>query len=215
MHAVAKGAARCFNNSGQFCIAPTRMLVHRSQIQEETIAASVATRTVAGRAGDPVRVIVSASNATRFVRVQGYIVAGIEAGGRAVAGGPGRPAGVNRGFVVQPTGFSDVDQSMSIAREEIFGPVHVLMAYENEDDALRIANDTLYGLAAFVQGRDLEAVCRMARRIRAGIVQVNYPPVDRSAPFGGYEQSGNGREWGVHGLREYLETKAIVGFGTP
>ncbi|MCP1337147.1 aldehyde dehydrogenase family protein [Futiania mangrovi] len=212
--AVSKGVARCFNNSGQSCIAPTRMLVPRPLLEKaEAIAARVAGETLAGPADSPGSVIGPVANAAQFAKVQAYIEAGVASGARLVAGGPGRPDGIVRGFVVQPTVFSDVDPSMAIAREEIFGPVLCLIPYEDENDAVRIANDIPYGLAAFVQGRDMTAVRRVARQMRAGIVQMNYPPVDRSAPFGGYKQSGNGREWGVHGLREYLEVKAMVGFG--
>ena len=133
--------------------------------------------------------------------------------GPAHAGGPGRPEGFDRGFFVRPTVFSGVQNQMAIAREEIFGPVLCIIGYEDEDDAVRIANDTCYGLAAYVQSGDLARARKLARRLRAGNVQINYPPVDRGAPFGGYKQSGNGREWGEFGLNEFLEIKGIPGYG--
>ena len=144
--------------------------------------------------------------------MQRLIQAGIDEGATLAAGGPGRPAGLERGFFVKPTVFSHVRPEMTISREEIFGPVISLLGYEDEDDAVRIANDTPYGLAAYVQSGDKERARRVARRLRAGNVQINYPPVDRGAPFGGYKQSGNGREWGEFGLNEYLEIKGVVGY---
>ena len=144
--------------------------------------------------------------------MQRLIGEGIASGARLVVGGLGRPAGLDRGWFVQPTVFSDVDPSTSIAREEIFGPVLCLIGYQNEEDAIRIANDTHYGLAAYVQSADPQRARAVARRLRAGNVQINYPTVDRGAPFGGYKQSGNGREWGEFGLLEYLEIKGIQGW---
>jgi aldehyde dehydrogenase (NAD+) len=212
--AVMKGAARCFNNSGQSCIAPSRMLIPRSMLTEaERIAARTAHDTPAGSAYDPKSRIGPLANAAQYEKVRGYIDIGLKEGARLVAGGRERPNGVEQGYVVPATVFSGVSPGMRIAREEIFGPVLCLIPYEDEADAIKIANDTPYGLAAFVQGRDMGRVRRVARHIRAGIVQVNYPPVDRGAPFGGYKQSGNGREWGAHGLREYFEIKSIIGYG--
>ena len=134
-------------------------------------------------------------------------------GATLVTGGPGRPQGLTQGYFVQPTVFANVDPSMTIAREEIFGPVLSVIGYEDEDDAVRIANDTPYGLGAYIQSGSLARARSVARRMRAGNVQINYPPVDRGAPFGGYKQSGNGREWGEFGLNEYLEIKGIPGYG--
>jgi len=211
--AVRKGAARCFNNSGQSCIAPTRMLVPRARLAEaEAIAADVANNSRAGTAHDAATVIGPLANRTQYEKVRGYIAIGVDEGARLVAGGAERPVGLSEGFVVAATVFSDVTPGMRIEQEEIFGPVLCLIPYEDEDDAVRIANNTLYGLAAFIQGRDMAAVHRVARRIRAGIIQINYPPVDRGAPFGGYKASGNGREWGAHGISEYLEIKSIIGY---
>ena len=152
------------------------------------------------------------ANAAQFARVQAMIATGIDEGARLLCGGPGRPAGLQRGFFARPTVFSDVTPSMRIAREEIFGPVQVVMPYRDEAEAIAIANDTVYGLGAHVQSGDPERARRVARLIRAGQVHINYPPWNGHAPFGGYKRSGNGREYGVHGLEEFLETKAIVGY---
>jgi aldehyde dehydrogenase (NAD+) len=146
--------------------------------------------------------------------VQGLIERGIREGATLVSGGVGRPADFNRGYFVRPTVFADVTPDMAIAKEEIFGPVLSMMAYETEDEAVTIANGTTYGLAGYVQGRDIERVRRVAARIRAGRIYLNGAPVDRSVPFGGYKQSGNGREHGVFGFEEYLEVKAVLGYQT-
>jgi aldehyde dehydrogenase (NAD+) len=149
----------------------------------------------------------------QFTRVQRLIAKGIEEGGRLVAGGLGRPDGLVRGYYVKPTVFADVTPQMTIAREEIFGPVLAMMAYRDEEEAIAIANDTPYGLAAYVQSGDLERARRVALRLRAGSVYLNYPAWDAAAPFGGYKRSGNGREYGDWGLEAFLEVKAIVGYG--
>jgi aldehyde dehydrogenase (NAD+) len=212
--AVTLGVARCFNNSGQSCVSPTRMLVPGDRLKEvEAIARKAAEGIKVGSPADESTVLGPVANRTQFEKVQRLIGAGIAEGARAAAGGAGRPAGLARGFFVRPTVFVDVRPEMSIAREEIFGPVLSILGYKDEEDAVRIANDTPYGLAAYVQAGDLERGRRVARRLRAGILQLNYPPVDRGAPFGGYKQSGNGREWGEYGLNEYLEIKGIVGYG--
>src|SRR5262249_25998404 len=145
-------------------------------------------------------------------QVQRLIKQGIAEGATLVIGGPGRPEGLDRGYYVRPTVFADVRPDMVVAREEIFGPVLSIMPYETEDEAVAIANDPPYGLSAYVQSGALERARRVGRRIRAGNVHINYPPVDRGAPFGGYKQSGNGREYGLWGLNEFLEVKAIMGF---
>lgn len=212
-HAVTLGANRCFNNSGQSCVAPTRMLVPRQHIEQATaIAVQAARATRVGHPTDPQATIGPVATKAQFEKVQRLIGEGIASGARLVVGGLGRPAGLDRGWFVQPTVFSDVDPSTSIAREEIFGPVLCLIGYQNEEDAIRIANDTHYGLAAYVQSADPQRARAVARRLRAGNVQINYPTVDRGAPFGGYKQSGNGREWGEFGLLEYLEIKGIQGW---
>src|SRR5258706_12482961 len=212
--AVQLGVARCFNNSGQSCVSPTRMLVPKDRLPEvEAIAKKAAEGCKGGPPAGEASVIGPVSNRARVEKVQRLIGAGLSEGARAAAGGPGRPEGLAKGFYVRPTVFTDVRPDMTIAREEIFGPVLCLLGYADEDDAVRIANDTPYGLAAYVQAGDAERGRRVARRLRAGILQLHYPPVDRGAPFGGYKQSGNGREWGEYGLNEYLEVKGIVGYG--
>jgi aldehyde dehydrogenase (NAD+) len=149
----------------------------------------------------------------QFERVQRLIAKGIEEGARVVAGGLGRPEGLVRGYYVKPTVFADVTAQMTIAREEIFGPVLAMMSYRDEEDAIAMANDTPYGLGAYVQSSDLDRARRVALRLRAGSVYLNYPTWDAAAPFGGYKQSGNGREYGDWGLEAFLEVKAIVGYG--
>lgn len=212
--AVTLGVNRCFNNSGQSCVSPTRMLVPKDRLDEvAAIARKAADGTKVGSPADEASVLGPVAHKAQFDKVQRLIGIGIAEGARVAAGGPGRPAGLERGYFVRPTVFTGVRPDMTIAREEIFGPVLAILAYEDEDDAVRIANDTPYGLAAYVQSGSLERARRVARRLRAGILQLNYPPVDRGAPFGGYKQSGNGREWGEYGLNEYLEIKGIVGYG--
>jgi aldehyde dehydrogenase (NAD+) len=212
--AVALGVNRCFNNSGQSCVSPTRMLVPRERLAEATaIAVRVAEGTRVGPPEEGSSTLGPVANRAQFDKVQRLIERGIADGAKLAAGGPGRPAGLDRGFFVRPTVFTGVDPEATIAREEIFGPVLCIIAYDGEDDAVRIANDTPYGLAAYVQSADLARARRVARRLRAGNVQINYPAVDRGAPFGGYKQSGNGREWGEFGVNEYLEIKGIQGYG--
>jgi aldehyde dehydrogenase (NAD+) len=152
------------------------------------------------------------ANAAQFAKVQELIQAGIDEGARLLAGGPGRPNGLDRGFFARPTVFSEVTPEMRIAQEEIFGPVLAIQPYEDEEDAIRIANATVYGLSSHVQSADQEAARRVARRIRAGQVHINYPAWSGFAPFGGYKHSGNGREYGRFALEEYLEVKAILGY---
>jgi len=165
--------------------------------------------------GDPTRpetTMGPVAGAAQFAKIQGMIETGIAEGARLVVGGPGRPEGLNRGFYVRPTIFADVTPAMTIAREEIFGPVLSVMTYADEDEAVAIANDSLYGLAGYVHSRDLSRARAVARRIRAGRIFLNDPFFDFEAPFGGYKRSGNGRELGVHGLMEFLEVKAILGY---
>jgi len=151
-------------------------------------------------------------SAVQYEKIQRLIQSGISEGATLVTGGPGRPEGLNRGYYIRPTVFAGVRPDMAIAREEIFGPVLSILTYKTEEEAIRLANDTVYGLAAYVQSGDLERARRVARRMRAGGVNVNYPAWDAGAPFGGYKRSGNGREYGEFGLEEFLETKAIVGY---
>ena len=211
--AVGKGVLAGMRNAGQSCSAPTRMLVPAERLgQVEDLAAKAANAIVVGDPWIPDTMMGPIANRAQFDRVQDMILAGMDEGAKLVCGGPGRSKGLNRGYFVRPTIFSEVDQAMRIAREEIFGPVLCLIPYSGEDEAIAIANDTVYGLGAHVQSGDLERARRVAKRIRSGQVHINYPPWDGHAPFGGYKRSGNGREYGVYGLEEFLETKAIVGF---
>jgi aldehyde dehydrogenase (NAD+) len=166
-----------------------------------------------GPAGDPATTMGPVVSDVQFGRVQRLIDIGIEEGASLVTGGPGRPDGFERGYYVKPTVFANVHPSMTIAREEIFGPVLAIMPYRDEEDAIAIANDTPYGLAAYVQSKDQERARRVAMKMRAGSVYVNYPVWDAGSPFGGYKQSGNGREYGEWGLEAFLEVKGIVGHG--
>jgi aldehyde dehydrogenase (NAD+) len=198
-------------NSGQSCIAPTRLLVPKGM--QEQVAAAAAEVMKATQTGDPAeegRHIGPLVNKSQWDKVQGLIAKGMEEGATLEAGGPGRPDGVETGYFVRPTLFSGVRNDMTIAREEIFGPVVTIIPYEDEEDAVRIANYTDYGLSAVVFG-DAEAVKRVAPRLRAGMVYVNGGQPDPNLPFGGYKQSGNGREHGKFGLAEFMEVKAMVG----
>lgn len=211
--AVTKGVARCFLNSGQSCAAPTRMLVPADRLDSVVdIAMRAAATQKVGHPDDETTVLGPVVNRTQFERIQRLISAGIAEGARLVIGGLGRPEGLNRGYYIRPTIFCDVRNDMMIAREEIFGPVLSILSYSSEAEAIEIANDTAYGLGAFVQSADLEHARRVAERMRAGSVWINYPPGDIGAPFGGYKQSGNGRENGAFGLEEFLETKASIGY---
>ncbi|MBB3386878.1 MULTISPECIES: aldehyde dehydrogenase family protein [unclassified Rhizobium] len=211
--AVAKGVLAGMRNVGQSCSAPTRMLVPAHRLAEvEDLAAKTARALVVGDPRDPQTNMGPIANRAQFERVQTMIQAGIDDGAKLLCGGLGRPNGLNHGFFARPTIFSEVTPDMRIAREEIFGPVLSIMSYRDEDDAVSIANDSVYGLGAHVQSSNLERARRVAARIRAGQVHINYPAWDGAAAFGGYKRSGNGREYGVYGLEEYLETKSILGF---
>ena len=213
--AVERGVLHCFENAGQSCNAPTRMLVERSVYDE---AVSIAVRVAkAVKQGDPMDkgphfgpVVTKA----HFDKIQRLIQAGIDEGAQLVAGGTGRSDGFDRGYYVKPTVFAGVHNAMTIAQEEVFGPVLVLIPFADEADAIAIANDTPYGLAAFVQSGDQERARRIARKMRAGTVSINGASQDYMAPFGGYKQSGNGREYGEYGLRDFLEIKVINGFAS-
>ena len=209
--AVAGGVAGCFGNSGQSCNAPTRMLVPKARMAEAIEVAKVAA--AKATVGDP------QSETTRlgpvvselqYNKIQGLIEKGIAEGAELIAGGPGRPDGLDKGYYVQPTVFANVSNDMTIAREEIFGPVLSIIGYEDEADAVKIANDTDYGLSGYVSGEPAHAQA-VALRLRTGNVHLNGAGPDFTAPFGGYKQSGNGREWGIEGFEEFLETKAIMG----
>lgn len=210
--AVTAGVRAVMNNSGQSCNAPTRMLVPAARMDEAmAIAKAVAEATTVG-APDSGATIGPVVSATQWDKIQTLIHKGIAEGATLVAGGPGRPEGLERGWYVRPTVLGRVTNAMTVAREEIFGPVLVIIGYDSVDEAVRIANDTPYGLAAYVSGADLEQVRRVAGRLRAGQVSLNGAPPDLMAPFGGYKQSGNGREWGDHAFAEFLEVKALMGW---
>ncbi len=212
--AVASGADVCFNNTGQSCNAPTRMLVPKDRMDEAAaIAAAKAESTIAGDPQDKTTNIGPVVSQLQWDKIQGLIQKGIDEGATLVAGGTGRPDGIDKGYYVKPTIFSNVDNDMTVAREEIFGPVLVIIPYEDEDDAVRIANDTPYGLSGYVSSADLDRARAVAARLRTGMVHINGASLDAMAPFGGYKHSGNGREWGEHGLEEFLEVKSVYGYG--
>jgi len=212
--AVTQGVQAVLMNSGQSCNAPTRMFVPRAlHGQAVEIARSVAAAaTVADALAEGMHMGPVVSEA-QWGKIQALIRKGIEEGATLVAGGTGRPEGLTRGYFVKPTVFADVSNDMTIAREEIFGPVLVIIPYGDEEDAIRMANDTVYGLSGYVQSASLERARRVAARLRTGMVHLNGAGPDFNAPFGGYKQSGNGREWGEHGFRDFLETKAVMGYG--
>ncbi|MGI9364782.1 MAG: aldehyde dehydrogenase family protein [Rhizobiaceae bacterium] len=212
-NAVQQGVARCFNNTGQSCNAPTRMLVERSRYaQAVEQAVEQAEKTAVDLASKEGRHIGPLVNALQFEKVQGLIDAGIKEGARLVAGGLGRPEGLNRGYFVRPTVFADCNNDMQIMREEIFGPVLSMMPFDSEEEAIAISNDTDYGLTNYVQTTDGEKANRVARKLRSGMVDMNGQARSSGAPFGGYKQSGNGREGGEWGMEEFLEVKAIGGW---
>ena len=209
---VSAGVVSCFGNSGQSCNAPTRMLVPAKKLAQAAAIAKVAADTI--KPGDPksdATTIGPVASAAQFEKIQRLIEAGIAEGAELVAGGPGKPKGLESGYFVKPTVFSGVNNQMTIAREEIFGPVLVIIPYRDDEDAIAIANDTPYGLSGYVSG-EAQHARRVAARLRTGTVHLNGAPVDFSAPFGGYKQSGNGREWGREGLEDFLETKSVLGF---
>ncbi len=209
---ISRDLAGMCTNSGQSCNAATRMLVPVARMDEAAaIAAEAARNVVVGDPSEKGNRIGPVVSATQFSRIQQLIEKGIGEGAKLEVGGPGRPDGLETGYYVRPTVFSHVTNDMTIAREEIFGPVMVIIGYEDDDDAVRIANDTLYGLSGYISG-DSDRARAMARRIRSGNVHLNGAGPDFNAPFGGYRQSGNGREWGALGFEEYLETKAIMGY---
>lgn len=200
-------------NSGQSCNAPTRMLVPNARMDEAAAIAKAAAENIKVGAPDAEGTTIGpVVSEVQFNKIQDLIQKGIDEGATLQIGGTGRPEGLNRGYYIKPTVFSHVTNEMTIAREEIFGPVLSLIGYEDDEDALRIANDTVYGLSGYISSTDPERARAMARKIRTGNVHLNGAPVDNNAPFGGYKQSGNGREWGRFGLEEFLETKAIMGY---
>jgi len=211
--AVTGCAKSCFRNTGQSCNAPTRLLVPQSRMQDAADAARLVAD--ATKVGDPLRddtELGPLANKTQFEKVQHLIQRGVDEGAKLAAGGIGRPDGLSRGYFVKPTVFAGVRNDMTIAREEIFGPVLSVIGYLDDEDAIRIANDSAYGLAGFVTSGNLDRARNVARKIRSGNIHVNGARLDFRACFGGYKQSGNGREWGEAGLEEFLELKAIFGY---
>jgi aldehyde dehydrogenase (NAD+) len=212
--AVRSGVEACFGNSGQSCDAPTRMLVPRERHEEALeIARSAAEALATGDPLDPATDLGPVISQIQYDKIQALIASGIQDGATLVTGGRGRPEGLTQGYFVKPTVFGAVTPDMRIAREEIFGPVLAVMPYSSEAEAVRIANDTVYGLAGYVQSGDLDHARAIARQLRAGQVHINSPDWDLFAPFGGYKQSGNGREYADWGMADYLETKALIGYG--
>ena len=211
--AVERGALRCFRNSGQSCNAPTRMLVEKS-IYSETVErvkkfANEMKVDVSAKEGDHIGPVISE---TQFNKIQTLIQKGINEGAKLVAGGLGKPDGLDKGYFVKPTAFADVNNQMEIARTEIFGPVLSIIPFETEEEAISIANDTPYGLTNYIQTQDQQKANRVARKLRSGMVDVNGAGIAVDAPFGGYKHSGIGREAGAHGLEEFLEVKTVGGW---
>ncbi|KAA1194103.1 aldehyde dehydrogenase family protein [Pseudohalioglobus sediminis] len=212
--AVTRGVLHMYNNTGQSCNAPSRMLVPADKLAEaEAIATRVSESVVVGDPASEDTTMGPVVSEVQFNKIQALIEKGIEEGAKLVVGGPGRPEGLEKGYFVRPTVFSEVNNEMTIAREEIFGPVLTMIPYDSEEEAIRIANDTPYGLAGYVQSDDVDHARRVAARIRAGNIHINGASGGYNVPFGGYKQSGNGREWGAHGFTDFLEIKAVEGFG--
>ncbi len=213
--AIARDVFSLCMNSGQSCNAPSRMLVPQERMDEAAAIARAAAENV--KVGNPNAqdtTIGPVASEAQFNKIQNLIEKGIDEGAQLETGGPGRPDGLNQGYYVRPTVFSHVTNDMTIAKEEIFGPVLSLIGYKDDEDAVRIANDTIYGLSGYISSGNPERAKALARQIRSGNVHLNGASMDNKAPFGGYKQSGNGREWGVHGFEEFLEVKAIMGYGT-
>jgi aldehyde dehydrogenase (NAD+) len=212
-HAVTKGVAGCFGNSGQSCNAPTRMFVPRARHDEAAaFAKTAAEKYVVGAADGAGTMLGPVVSQVQYDKIQNLIESGIAEGATLVTGGPGRPADLNRGYYVRPTVFANVTPQMRIAREEIFGPVLSILPYDSVEQAVEQANDTVYGLASYIQTKDIEKAREVASRMRTGNVHINYPAWDAGMPFGGYKQSGNGREYAEYGLDDFLEIKGILGY---
>jgi len=212
--AVTSGVMHMYNNSGQSCNAPSRMLVPRAKLEQaEQIARKVSETVVVGDPAAPGTTMGPVVSEVQFNKIQGLIEAGVAEGAKVVTGGPGRPDGISKGYFIRPTVFSGVNNDMTVAREEIFGPVLVMIPYDTEEEAIRVANDTPYGLAGYVQSEDINHARAVASRIRAGNVHINGAAGGFDVPFGGFKQSGNGREWGAHGFTDFLEIKAVEGYG--
>ncbi len=211
--AVKTGVLSMMSNTGQSCNAPSRMLVPEKLYDKALqVAKEVAQKPVVGDPKSEGVTMGPVASKAQFDKIQRLIEKGISEGATVVVGGPGRPDGLQKGYFVRPTVFANVNNSMTIAREEIFGPVLTIIPYKDEEEAIRIANDTVYGLSGYVYSGDLEHARKVARRLRTGMVHLNGASTDANAPFGGYKQSGNGREWGREGLKEFLEVKAVMGY---
>ncbi len=211
--AVKGGVIGCMMNTGQSCNAPTRMLVPASKHAEVVeIAKAVAEGIKVGDPDDPSSVIGPQANQKQWNTVQKLIQKAIDEGSELVCGGVGRPDGLDVGFYSKPTIFANLKNTDTIAQEEVFGPVLAIIPYQNEEEAIAIANDSIYGLSGYVQSGDIDRARKVASQMRTGMVHLNGAPTDINAPFGGYKQSGNGREWGAHGFDEFLEIKAVMGF---
>ena len=211
--AIKGGAGEVFENTGQSCDAPSRMLVPKDRVDEAAaLAASVAEATIVGDPRSEDTQVGPLVSELQWNKVQGLIQKGIDEGATLAAGGTGRPEGLEIGYFAKPTVVANVSNDMTIAREEIFGPVLSILPYEDDDDAVRIANDTPYGLSGSVSSSNLDRARDVAARMRTGMVHINGAWADSASPFGGYKQSGNGREWGAHGLEEFLEVKSIYGY---
>ncbi len=211
--AIVRGVRHCFNNTGQSCNAPTRMLVERS-LYDEAIQTAVETanKTTVGQAAEDGRHIGPVVSQLQYDKIQALIQVGIDEGAELVAGGTGKPEGFEQGYFVRPTVFAGVHNQMRIAREEVFGPVLCIIPFDSEEEAIDIANDTPYGLTNYLQSTDTDRIQRVARKLRSGMVEINGNSRSAGSPFGGYKQSGNGREGGVWGLEDFLEVKAIGGW---
>jgi aldehyde dehydrogenase (NAD+) len=211
--AVKSGVLSMMSNTGQSCNAPSRMLVPAKLYDEAVkIAKAIAEKPVVGDPQAETTTMGPVANKTQFEKIQKLLQKGIEEGATLVIGGPGRPAGIDKGYFVKPTVFANVNNNMTIAREEIFGPVLAMIPYQSEEEAIRIANDTVYGLSGYVYSGNIDHALRVASKLRTGMVHLNGAATDMKAPFGGYKQSGNGREWGREGLKEFLEVKAVLGY---
>ncbi|MEP0202030.1 MAG: aldehyde dehydrogenase family protein [Halioglobus sp.] len=211
--AVTRGVMHMYVNTGQSCNAPSRMLVPRAKLAEAEAIAAKVTESVA--VGDPLAegtTMGPVVSEVQFNKIQGLLEEGIKEGAKLVTGGVGRPEGLDKGYYIKPTVFSDANNDMTIAREEIFGPVLTMIPYDTEEEAIDIANDTPYGLAGYVQSEDIDHARAVASRIRAGNIHVNGAAGGYDVPFGGFKQSGNGREWGHHGFTDFLEIKAVEGY---
>jgi aldehyde dehydrogenase (NAD+) len=210
---VEKGVSLCFRNAGQSCNSPTRMLVPHARMDEVAARAKeVAEAFKVGNPADKETTMGPVVSDRQWQKIEDYIRIGIEQGATLVTGGPGKPDGLDKGYYVKPTVFANVTPEMTIAQEEIFGPVLAIIGYEDEADAIRIANGTPFGLAAYVSSADHARAQKVARQLNAGMVTINMAVADPKAPFGGTKQSGNGREWGAFGIEEYLEVKSVMGW---